>query len=120
MKIDIPPIYEEEIIEFAQRKGNVLIKYYDGGKVFEITFICAYAFEFVEFDHIEEVDWNFGLELQKKSAYIKKLIYNIPKEKLQKTFGGEYGKLQHYRLIINDVGMYNIICKGISMNYICT
>ena len=38
---------------------------------------------------------------------------SIPKDQLNRAFGGEYEKLQHYRLVIDDVGIYNIICKGI-------
>ncbi len=116
MNIEIPPIYEEDIIEFVQRKGDVVFKYYDNGKIFEIVFICVYAFDFVEFDYINEVGWNFGLELQNNSMYIEKIIRNMSKDKLQRAFGGEYKKMQHYKLVIDDVGMYNVICKNICLS----
>jgi len=115
MNIEVPPIYEEDIIEFAQRNGNVIFKYYDNGRIIEIVFNCAYEFDFIEFDYINEAGWKFGLELQSNSMYIEKIIQNISKEKLQRIFGGEYKKIQHYKLVINDVGMYNIICKDINI-----
>lgn len=118
MNIEIPPIYEEDIIEFAQRKGDVVFKYYYDDNIFEIEFNCVYVFDFVEFDYISEVGWKFGLELQSNLAYIEKIIRNMSKEKLQRAFGGEYNKLQHYRLVIDDIGMYNIICKNITLNTI--
>lgn len=120
MNIEIPLIYEEDIIEFVQRKGDVIFKYYNEGKIFEILFNCVYIFDFVEFDYINEVGWTFGLELQNDSVYIEKLICSLPKEKLQKAFGGDYKKLQHYKLVIDDVGMYNIICKDIKLDYAST
>lgn len=82
MNIEIPPIYEEDIIEF---------------------------------DYINETGWKFGLELQNNSVYIEKIIRNMSKEKLQRAFGGEYKKIQHYKLVIDDIGMYNIICKDIAL-----
>lgn len=118
MNIEIPPIYEEDIIEFAQRKGDVVFKYYDNDNIFEIVFNCVYAFDFVEFDYINEVGWKFGLELQSNSVYIEKIIHNMSKEKLQRAFGGDYKKIQHYKLVIDDIGMYNIICKDITLNAI--
>ena len=39
----------------------------------------------------------------------------MSKEKLQRAFGGEYKKIQHYKLVIDDIGMYNIICKDIAL-----
>lgn len=116
MNIEIPPIYEEDIIEFAQRKGNVVLKYYDNDNIFEIVFNCVYAFDFVEFDYINGVGWNFGLELQNNSMYIEKIVRNMTKDKLQRAFGGEYQKLKHYKLVIDEVGMYNVICKDIGLN----
>lgn len=116
MNIEIPPIYEEDIIEFVQRKGDAIFKYYRNGKIIEIVFNCVYEFDFIEFDYINETDWNFGLELQSNSMHIEKMIRNMSKEKIHRAFGGEYKKVQHYKLVIDDVGMYNVICKGISLN----
>ncbi len=116
MIIEVPQIYEEDIIEFVQRKGDVVFRYFDNGEIIEIIFKCVYAFEFIEFDYINEVGWKFGLELQSNSMYIEKIIRNMSKEKLQRAFGGEYKKIQHYKLVIDDVGMYNIICKDITLN----
>lgn len=116
MNIEVPQIYEEDIIEFAQRKGDVIFKYFNNGEINEIVFICVYAFDFIEFDYINEVGWKFGLELQSNSMYIEAITCNMSKEKLQRAFGGEYKKLQHYKLVIDDVGMYNIICKDITLN----
>ena len=58
MNIEIPPIYEEDIIEFAQRKGDVVFKYYDNDNIFEIVFNSVYVFDFVEFDYINETGGN--------------------------------------------------------------
>ena len=112
MKIDIPTIYEEDIIEFTQRDGNVIFKY-TADSIIEIVFKTVYKFDYVEFDYIRDLEWVFGLELQEDSSYMKNFISSIPKEQLDRAFGGEYEKLQHYKLVIDDVGIYNIICKGI-------
>ena len=112
MKIDIPTIYEEDIIEFTQRDGDVIFKY-TADSIIEIVFKYVYKFDFVEFDYIEDLEWVFGLELQENSSYMENFISSIPKDQLNRAFGGEYEKLQHYRLVIDDVGIYNIICKGI-------
>ena len=117
MKITIPLIYEENIIEFAQRRGNAVFRYLDGERVFQITFHDVYAFDFVEFDYIKELDWQFGLELEENSTYIPQMVQGMPKESLQRAFSGEYEKMRHYKLVIDDVGMYNVICKGIDMSY---
>lgn len=57
MKITIPPIYEENIVEFAQQKGNGIFTYLDGEKLFQIIFTNVYAFDFAEFDYIKETNW---------------------------------------------------------------
>lgn len=113
MKITIPPIYEENIVEFAQRNGNAVLKYLSEGKSVQISFLSVYAFDFIEFDYFKETDWQFGLELREDSEYIQKIVQGMPQEKLQRAFGGEYEKLQHYRLVIDDVGIYNIVCKSV-------
>ena len=118
MSIEIPPIYEEDIIEFVQRKGDAIFKYYDDGRIVEIIFNCVYEFDFVEFDYIDEVGWRFGLELQSNSVYIEKMLRSMSEEKKQRSFAGECKMLQHYKLVIDDVGLYNIICKGINLNCI--
>lgn len=118
MNVEIPLIYEEDIVEFAQRNGNVVFKYIENNNVCEIVFNCVYAFDFVEFDYINEVGWKFGLELQSNSLYIEKMVRNMSEEKLKRSFGGEYEKLLHYKLVIDEVGMYNIVCKNISINTI--
>jgi len=114
----IPMIYEENIIEFAQRSGNVVLKYLSEEKTIQLSFLHVYAFDFVDFDYIKETDWQFGLELQESSEYIQKLVRGMSQEELQRAFGGEYLKLQHYRLVIDDVGMYNIVCKGFDYGYV--
>lgn len=86
-------------------------------KTVQLSFLHVYAFDFVEFDYIKETDWQFGLELQENSAFIQKLVQGISQEKLQRAFGGEHEKLQHYKLVIDDVGMYNIVCKGFDYGY---
>ena len=118
MMIAIPPIYEENIVEFTQRKGNGVFTYLDGERRFQIIFYNVYAFDFMEFDYIRETNWQFGLELQEESLYIQQIVQAMPKEKLQNAFGGEYEKVKHYKLVIDDVGMYNIVCKDIKLGYI--
>lgn len=113
MKIKIPPIYDEDIIEFALRKGDAVLKYHSDDKIIEIKFNCVYKFDFTEFDYIEETDWVFGLELLESSARIENLLCGLSDEKMQRAFGGESERLQHYRFAIDDNGIYNIICKGI-------
>lgn len=118
MKVEIPPIYEEDIIEFVQREENATFKYFNEDKIVKITFFCVYAFDFVEFEYINEMGWVFGLELQNNSAYIERMVSNMTEEKKQRAFGGEYKKIKHYKLVIDDVGMYNIICKDIDVSFV--
>lgn len=70
MKIDIPTIYEEDIIEFTQRDGNVIFKY-TADSIIEIIFKTVYKFDYVKFDYIRDLEWVFGLELQEDSSYMK-------------------------------------------------
>lgn len=118
MKIAIPPIYEENIVEFAQRKGDCVFEYFDDEKLFQIFFNAVYAFDFVEFDYIKETNWQFGLELQDNSIYVQQMAEGKPKEIIQNIFGGESEKIQHYTLVIDDVGMYNIVCKSVNIGYV--
>ncbi len=118
LKIDIPQIYEEDIIVFSYRRGNAEMRYYDGDKVFQILFSGVYLFDFIEFDYINDTKWRFGLHMLKDSPYIKKMISAMPKEKIQRSFGGEVLALRHYTLVIDDVGMYNIVCKDIMLKYV--
>jgi len=118
MIITIPPIYEENIVEFTQRNGNGVFKYLDGERLFQIIFKNVYAFDFIEFDYIGETSWQFGLELQEKSLYVQQIVREMPKKIAQKAFGGEYEKVKHYKLVIDDVGIYNIVCKDIKMGYL--
>lgn len=115
MKIDIPTIYEEDIIGVVHQNGNLIFEY-ASENIVRIIFQYVYKYDFVEFDYINEIDWTFGLELLKDSPYIKNLIGMMEEEKLQRAFGGEYDKLQHYRLVIDDVGIYNIVCKGMTLD----
>lgn len=115
MKIDIPSIYEENIIGVVHQNGNLVFEY-AAEDIVKIIFQYVYKYDFIEFDYIDEIDWTFGLELLRNSAYIKDLIGRMEEEKLQRAFGGEYNKLQHYRLVIDDVGIYNIVCKGMKLD----
>lgn len=118
MSIEIPTIYEENIIEVVHQSGNVIFKYYVEEKIYKIAFHNVYFFDFTEFDYVTECDWKFGLNIQTNSTYIEKLVKEISKDKLQRAFGGEYSKLSHYKLVIDDVGMYNVVCKDIELAYI--
>lgn len=118
MKITIPPIYEENIVEFSQRKGDCIFEYFAEGRLFRIIFNKVYAFDFVEFDYIQEIDWQFGLDLQDNSTYIQQMIKGKPKETIQNVFGGEKENIQHYKLVIDDVGIYNIVCKSVTRGYV--
>ena len=115
MKIDIPTIYEEDIIGVVHQNGNLIFEY-ASEHIVKIIFQYVYKYDFVEFDYINEIDWTFGLELQRDSTYIKDLTGMMEEEKLKRAFGGEYDKLQHYRLVIDDVGIYNIVCKGMKLD----
>lgn len=117
MKLTIPPIYEENIIGFVQQNGDCIFEYLDKGNLFRIVFTKVYAFDFVEFDYMKETDWQFGLELQENPAYLQQMMQEMPKEIAQKAFGGEYEKMQQYKLVIDDVGSYNIVCKDINAGY---
>jgi hypothetical protein len=46
-------------------------------------------------------------------------LTNIEKDRLEYLFCGEYKKLKHFKLVVDDVGIYNFICKGINIKLWC-
>lgn len=118
--IDIPMIYEEDIIEFNLKINDAIFKYYTNGKIIEIQFELVYKFDFCDFEYIFNSDWDFGLCKYIDSPDLHSLVKNLKftNKDINRAFGGEIDKLVHYRMVIDDVGMYDIICKGIMINSI--
>lgn len=110
-KISIPPIYEEEIIELVFQDAQIYFKYRNKDEIIELIFKEVYQFDFCEFDYVMEHNWQFGLYKIQKSSKIDALISGFSEEKLSRVFGGELGKISHYKLTVDDVGIYNFICK---------
>lgn len=111
-KIEIPPIYEENIIEFVFSGFIINFKYCYGNTIVNLNFDSVYQFDFCEFDYIKDIDWEFGLTQYSQSPLLEDLYSRVPTERRNRAFGGEPYKLQHYMLVVDDVGIYNIICKS--------
>lgn len=110
-KIEIPPIYEEDIIEFVFSGSKIRIKYCFENAIINLVFYSVYQFDFCEFDYISDRDWEFGLTQYSQSPLLQDLCSRVPVLERDRAFGGEPHKLQHYKLVVDDVGIYNIICK---------
>lgn len=114
-ELNIPPIYEEDIIGFVYDGVNAQIKYYYEESKVKLSFECVYLFDFCDFDYINDVDWKFGLFEYDKSALLTDLFSRISQNKNNYAFGGEIEEIRHYKLAIDDVGIYNIVCKQFVM-----
>lgn len=114
-KIKIPPIYEEDIIEFVFSGFIIRIKYRFENAIINLVFYDVYQFDFCEFDYINDADWEFGLTQYSQSPLLKDIYSRVPLENHNRAFGGEPNKLRHYKLAVDDVGIYNIICKDFQM-----
>lgn len=110
-KIDIPPIYEEDIIEFVFCGTTVKVKYHFENAIISLVFNSVYKFDFCEFDYICETHWEFGLTQYSQSPLLDALFSIVPFENRNRAFGGKLQKLRHYKLVVDDVGIYNIICR---------
>lgn len=111
-EINIPQIYEENIIAFIYDGVNVHIKYYYENMIVNLNFNYVYSFDFCDFDYFNDSNWNFGLVESDESSILKDLFSRIHKDKIAYAFGGEADKIRHYKLVIDEVGIYNIVCKG--------
>lgn len=114
-KIKIPPIYEENIIEFVFSGFKISIKYYFENSIITLAFYSVYQFDFCDFDYISDTHWEFGLTRYSQSPLLEDLYSRVPFENYNRAFGGELYKIQHYKLVIDDVGIYNIICKDLKI-----
>lgn len=110
-KINIPPIYEEDIICFIYDGFTVQIKYYYEESIIKLIFNCVYLFDFCDFDYLNDTKWRFGLVEYDESSLLKDMFSRIPREEVSRAFGGELEKIRHYKLAIDDEGIYNIVCK---------
>lgn len=110
-ELNIPLIYEEDIIDFVYDGLNAQIKYYFEGLKIKLNFECVYLFNFCDFDYINDVDWKFGLVEYDKSPLLSELFSRISQDKIEYAFGGKTEKIRHYKLVVDDVGIYNIVCK---------
>ena len=110
-EIVIPEIFEEDIIEFVVKDSKAMFKYYCENNIVELIFKGVYQFDFCEFDYINDIDWKFGLLKYSDSSTLRSIFARLNKEKKERACGGDYKKIHHYKLTIDDVGMYNFICK---------
>lgn len=114
--INIPAIYEENIIGFVYDGVNVKISYHYEETLVNLIFKCVYLFDFCEFEYIDDLDWKFGLVEYVESQMLNDLFLRINSENRNfLAFGGEADKIRHFKLTIDDEGIYNIICKGFAM-----
>lgn len=116
--ISIPQIFEEDIIDIVFEDGNVKFKYYSENNIIELNFCAVYQFNFIDFEYLNETDWNFGLCKYNKSNILNSLIERAKiQDGLNKAFGGdgEYKHMVHYVLVVDDVGKYDFLCKGMEI-----
>lgn len=113
--IDIPMIYEENLIEFRLMNSDAILKYHTNDKIVEISFKSVYKFDFCDFEYMFDTVWEFGfckyLDSPELYSLIEKLM--LSNKDMNRAFGRDADKLVHYRIVIDDVGMYNIICKDV-------
>lgn len=114
-EINIPPIYEEDIIGFIYNGIKIQFKYNCEDSIIVLEFDGVYLFDFCDFDYLSDTEWQFGLVEYNKSSLLQKLMSRIPSERVQRAFGGDLEKISHYKLVIDDVGIYNIVCKNFAI-----
>lgn len=114
-EVKILPIYEEDIIGFVFDGFSAQFKYYHENSKIELRFDGTYLFDFCEFEYINDVDCKFGLFEYVESPLLTDLFSRIIQDKIDYAFGGEIEKIRHYKLVIDDVGVYNIVCKQFVM-----
>jgi hypothetical protein len=114
-KFEIPAIYEEDVIELIFKGCNVTFKYYNGDNIVEIEFQYVYKYDYCDFECVSDTDYEFGLMQYYNSDLLKQFLATIEKDRLKCLFCGEYNKLKHFKLVADDVGIYNFICKGINI-----
>jgi hypothetical protein len=105
-----------ETIEFTFSGFKIKFKYCFENSVITLEFHGVYQFDFCDFEYISETDWEFGLAQYVQSPLLETLYSRVPYENRNRAFGGELYKMQHYKLVIDDVGIYNIICKEFRLN----
>ena len=52
--VNIPPIYDEDIIGFVYNGVNAQIEYYYENSKVKLSFSCVYLFDFCNFDYINK------------------------------------------------------------------
>lgn len=111
-EINIPPIYVEDIISITfSGDGDVEIKYNYNEKVIALMFHSVYYFDYCEWEYIDDINWKFGLVEYKQSRLLDDMFLRINPALLENSFGGELEKICHYKLTIDDWGIYNLVCK---------
>lgn len=93
------------IIKYSGEEGSLII-----------IFDTVYGFKFTESEYIDTIDFIFGLVEIENSEWFSD-FFDTWKEhgnKMEDSFCGEASHIHHYRLYIDDYGMYDILCKGFS------
>lgn len=108
-------MYEEDIIGFIYNGIKIQIKYNYEDSIIVLEFDEVYLFDFCDFDYLNDVEWQFGLVEYNESPLLKKLISRISPHRIQRAFGGDLEKIRHYKLVVDDVGIYNIVCKSFAI-----
>ena len=107
-KINILPIYEENIIGFVYDGVNAQFKYRSERKTINLNFSFVLFFDFCDFEYQSDVEWEFGLVEYEHSPRLNEIFSRINNP----IFNKGLENLYHYKLVIDDVGIYNIICKA--------
>jgi len=93
--------------------------YIDGAiHTLRFSFTPVYAFRFLEEDHIDTRDFIYGLAEVQDSQWIDTLkgawVQRYRAEPAR-AFGSEPDKVRHYRVVYMEHGLYEIVCKDMSV-----
>ena len=122
MRIELPyPIYEENIISYNSVDGDYCFLYVDEQNPncrHELRFTKVYYSEFIDF---ELMTWppgsHFGLEIiePEESDILNGRLKTRLELLLKYPQYRHMSQLKHYRLIVDDVGIFNIIAKDLDL-----
>jgi hypothetical protein len=107
-------------VTFQRAKAVFELGVYIDGLIHQliITFSGVYTFRFVEEDHIDVSEFIYGLAEIEDSSWIESLALRwtrVHKDNLSRVFGGGIEKVHHYRIVFLEHGMYELICKSLTM-----
>lgn len=117
--IDLPkPTRECDFSPIVNLDGtNAIIKYGDEDNEANLRFSVLYGFKYTDFEYINTLDYTFGLVEIENSDWTYEFLDAWEKRdrKKEEAFGKEVSRIHHYRLCFDEYGMYDILCKGFSI-----